>query len=83
LANIGDENTKIDKRAWSTRRDREFAETSPPVKRNRMVLKYSTPTANRIILRGIDERKDSVYVVLDRVNRKYALSESTLVAGQY
>jgi hypothetical protein len=83
LANIGDENTKIDKRAWSTRRDREFAETSPPVKRNRMILKYSTPTNNRIILRGIDERKDSVLVVLDRINRKYALSESTLVAGQY
>ncbi|KAA5542999.1 hypothetical protein [Adhaeribacter rhizoryzae] len=83
LANIGDENTKIDKRAWSTRRNREFAEPDRPVKRNRMVLKYSTPTASRIILRGIDERKDSVLVVLDKVDREYTLSESTLVAGQY
>lgn len=83
LANIGDENTKIDKRAWSTRRDREFAEAPRPVKRNRMILKYSTTDGNRIILRGIDEKKDSIYVVLDKTNRKYALTESTLVAGQY
>ncbi|WP_460672237.1 hypothetical protein [Larkinella ripae] len=47
-----------------------------PVKRNRMM-------GSRGILSGIDERKDSIRVVLDRVNRTYALSKSTLQAGTY
>ncbi|GAB3327127.1 hypothetical protein GCM10027299_27260 [Larkinella ripae] len=38
---------------------------------------------SRGILSGIDERKDSIRVVLDRVNRTYALSKSTLQAGTY
>jgi hypothetical protein len=36
-----------------------------------------------VVLWGIDERRDSLYVVLDRVDRKYALSKSTLEAGKY
>lgn len=80
---IGDEKTKIDPHAWSTRRDREFAEKRPEPKRNRMVLNYSTTDGSRVILTGINERKDSIYVVLDRYNRKYALPASTLSAGKY
>ncbi|WP_369804104.1 hypothetical protein [Siphonobacter sp. SORGH_AS_0500] len=52
--------------------------------RKRMILHYSAINGgNRVILKGIDENKDSIQVVLDRVNRKYALSESTLKAGKY
>lgn len=36
---------------------------------------YERPTAERIILYGLDEHKDSIYVVLDRVNKKYPLNE--------
>ncbi len=83
LANIGDENLKIDKRAASTRRDREFAAAPKNEKRNRMILKYSTTDGSRVILTGTDDRKNSVYIVLDKVNKQYALSESTLEAGKY
>jgi|GEM_PF-3158373 len=72
-----------DFKAASTRRDREFAEAPKNEKRNRMILNYETKDGSRVILRGINESKDSVYVVLDRVNRQYALSESTLQAGKY
>lgn len=80
---IGSELTQIDKRAASTRRDREFAEAPKSEKRNRMVLKYETQDGSHIILSGVNENKDSIYVVLDRVNRKYALSQSSLQAGKY
>jgi hypothetical protein len=81
--NIGNEVTMIDPRAASTRRDREFAKSPRYDKRNRMVLHYQTTDGSRVILRGVDERRDSIYVVLDRVDRKYALSKSTLEAGKY
>ena len=80
---IGDENKMIDKAAWSTRRDREFAEKPREVKRHRMVLKYDTTDGSRVILSGINERKDSIYVVLDRYDRQYLLPKSTLSAGKY
>ncbi|WP_229310990.1 hypothetical protein [Larkinella soli] len=83
LARIGSEVTRIDPRGYTTRRERGIAEETRPVKRNRMILKYSTTDGSRVILTGVDERKDSIYVVLDRVNRKYALSESSLQAGKY
>lgn len=80
---IGDENKMIDKAAWSTRRDREFAEKPKEVKRHRMVLKYDTTDGSRVILSGINESKDSIYVVLDRYDRQYILPKSTLNAGKY
>jgi len=83
-AHIGPEVTKIDPRAASARRDREYAEaTGKKEKRNRMILKYDTTDGNRVILSGINENKDSVYIVLDRINRNYALTESSLQAGKY
>jgi hypothetical protein len=80
---IGDEKAMIDPRASSTRRDREFAQKAREPKRNRMVLKYDTTNGSRVILSGINERKDSIYVVLDRYDRKYVLPKSTLSAGKY
>ena len=83
LARIGDENKLIDPRGQSARRDREFAAKPRRDKRNRMILTYSTTDGSRVILKGIDERKDSIYVVLDRVERPYVLAKSTLNAGKY
>jgi hypothetical protein len=80
---IGNENKMIDSRAWSTRRDREFAEKGPEPKRNRMILKYRTNDGSEVVLSGINEHKDSIYVVLDRYNRKYILPQSALSAGKY
>jgi hypothetical protein len=78
-----DEKKMIDPHAWSTRRDREFAQKGPELKRNRMILKYGTVDGSRVILSGVNERKDSIYVVLDRYDRKYILPQSTLSAGKY
>ena len=83
LVNIGDEVSKIDPRAASTRRDREFAEAPGNEKRNRMILSYQTTDGNRVVLRGIDQNKDSLYVVLDRVSKNYVLPKSSLDAGKY
>jgi hypothetical protein len=38
-------------------------------------LHYSRPTADRVILWGTNEFKDSIYVVLDRAHQKYPLAE--------
>lgn len=83
LQHIGDEKKMIDPRAWSTRRDREFAAKTKEPKRSRMILQYQTTNGDRVVLSGINETKDSIYVVLDRYNKKYTLPASTLVAGKY
>jgi len=81
---IGPEDPKINPLARSTRRTKGIEAESRPAKRNRMVLTYAAQDGGvRVILKGIDEKKDSIYVVLDRVQRPYALSESTLKAGSY
>ncbi|GAB2603531.1 hypothetical protein [Spirosoma areae] len=84
LAIIGPEDPKIDPIARSVRRTKGIKAESKPTKRNRMILRYTAlDGGNQVILRGINEQKDSIYVVLDRYDRKYALSESTLKAGTY
>lgn len=83
LARIGDENKMIDPIAYSARRDKEFAARPRRDKRNRMILNYTTRDGSRVILKGINEKKDSIYVVLDRVERPYVLAKSTLNAGKY
>lgn len=83
LARIGDENKMIDPIAYSARRDKEFAAKPRRDKRNRMILNYTTQDGSRVILSGINENKDSIYVVLDRVKRPYVLAKSTLNAGKY
>jgi hypothetical protein len=83
LAHIGKEVDKIDPRAASTRRDREYA-AAKWEKRNRMILRYDTSdNGNRVILSGVNEKNDSVYIVLDRIDRNFVLTESSLQAGKY
>lgn len=84
LAIIGPEDPKIDPIARSTRRTKGIKAESKPTKRNRMILAYTAlDNGNQVILRGINEKKDSIYVVLNRYDRHYALSKSTLNAGTY
>ncbi|ARK11286.1 hypothetical protein A6C57_13705 [Fibrella sp. ES10-3-2-2] len=82
-ANIGDEFTKVHPLVQTTRRKRGLIEVSKPTERKRMVLRYQTTDGSRVVLTGINEKKDSIYVVLDRIVRPYALTESTLKAGRY
>ncbi len=84
LAIIGPEDSKIDPIARSTRRTKGIIAESKPAKRNRMILSYTAlDKGNQVILQGINEHKDSIYVVLNRYNRPYAISKSTLNAGTY
>jgi hypothetical protein len=39
------------------------------------ILHYTRPQANRIVLSGLNEFRDSIYVVLDKSNKKYPLVE--------
>jgi hypothetical protein len=73
----------IDKTVWTARRDREFAAAPKNEKRNRMILQYETTDGAHVILKGTDEHKDSLYIVLDRINRPYQVKPSTLDAGKY
>lgn len=84
VAHIGNEVDKINPRAASARREHEFATAPKNELRNRMLLHYhDIQDGARIILTGIDENNDSLYVVLERIDRKYALKESNLQAGKY
>jgi hypothetical protein len=40
-----------------------------------LVLHYSRPNDSTLVLQGIDENKDSVFVTLQRINKKYLLEE--------
>ena len=83
-ANIPDEITRIDANGLSTRRAKGIPEEQKEkVKRNRMILKYSTTDGKHIILTGVTDKRDSLYIVLDRSNRKPILTESKLQAGKY
>lgn len=84
LAIIGPEDPKINPIARSTRRTNGIKAESRPIPRQRMILKYDvTDNGNRVILSGINEHKDSIQVTLDRYDKKYLLSKSTLNAGSY
>jgi hypothetical protein len=83
-AHIRDENTAIDNIALSSRRTKGIAdELKDKRKRNQMILNYSTTDGSHIVLTGVNEHKDSIYVVLDKVNRQYVLKDSKLQAGKY
>ncbi|OOQ56791.1 hypothetical protein [Mucilaginibacter pedocola] len=85
LANIGDEDAKINAVARSNRRTKGIAsELKDKRKRNHMVLQYTANAdGSQVVLTGKDEKKNDVYIVLNRVNRKYLLQDSKLVAGEY
>jgi hypothetical protein len=82
---IGDEDAKIDALARSTRRTKGIKSEADREdgKRKHMVLRYQTDDGSRVVLTGVNEANDSIRVVLDRVQRNYALSTSTLNAGTY
>ncbi len=83
-ANIPDEITRIDARGLSTRRAKGIPEEQKEkVKRNRMILQYQTADGKHIILTGITDKRDSLYIVLDKSTRKPLLTESKLQAGKY
>ncbi|KAA5543013.1 DoxX family protein [Adhaeribacter rhizoryzae] len=42
----------------------------------KLVLQYQQPTANQIILSGLNEQQDSVYIVLEKQPKKYLLEEA-------
>ena len=67
----------------STRRTRAYAKKSPKDKlRDHMVLKYTAlNNGERVILSGLNENSDSLYVVLDREKKNYAIPTIKLVAG--
>ncbi|MET0571277.1 MAG: hypothetical protein ABWZ79_07600, partial [Pedobacter agri] len=44
--------------------------------RTKLVWHYSQPSESKFIIWGLDEKKDSIYVVLDRIDRNYALEIS-------
>jgi len=44
---------------------------------DRWQLVYDRPDSSHIILSGLNPRRDSVYVVLDRIDKKYLLEEAT------
>ena len=71
--------------AQSTRRTRAYTKEVPLDKmRDRMVLHYEvTNDGAKVVLSGLNERADSIYVELQKVNKKYLLPESSLVGGKY
>ena len=74
LASIGDETLEINPLAYSMGRVRKYPAEQRPDKHNHLVLAYTATSGGcHVVLRGIDEYKDSPYVVLDWVDRKYTL----------
>jgi hypothetical protein len=55
---------------------------NPYYKNERLVFQYERPTPSRIILSGIDQDHDSVYAVLDRINKKYLIEEAAKTGRQ-
>ncbi|XHR97190.1 hypothetical protein ACFJIV_11370 [Mucilaginibacter sp. UC70_90] len=45
-------------------------------KADQFTLHYTKPENGTIILTGVDHNKDSVYVQLDKINKKYLLHEA-------
>jgi hypothetical protein len=83
-ARLGDEDARVEDIARSARRTRGIpAEKAREVNRKKMILHYETADGKRVTLRGVNENNDSIYVVLDRADRQYSLSKSSLDAGKY
>jgi membrane-anchored protein YejM (alkaline phosphatase superfamily) len=47
---------------------------NPHYKGEKLELKYSRPDTATILLTGINQHKDSIYVVLNKLNKKYPLT---------
>jgi len=59
------------------------AERAMETVRKSMTLHYSSVDGKEVILSGVNENRDSVYMILHRIDKKYALKSSTLNAGKY
>ena len=46
------------------------------------ILHYSRPNAEQLILTGMNEKRDSIYVVLSKINKKYLLNEAANGRGK-
>ncbi|KGE12716.1 hypothetical protein [Sphingobacterium deserti] len=86
-ARLGDEAGYVHPRARTARRLREFAKADQMAEkeiRQRFILSYKIEDdENRVVLTGIDENRDSLYVVLHKVRKDYKISPGKLDAGQY
>ncbi|QNL52641.1 hypothetical protein H8S90_21940 [Olivibacter sp. SDN3] len=81
---IGEELNFIDHRGATARRTRDFAQKPRPVIRKKMILRYdANEDGSQVILEGLNENRDSIKVVLERRERNYILTRSTLDAGKY
>jgi len=56
---------------------------NPKHRDQKQTLHYERPSDSRLILSGLNEFNDSIYVVLDKSNRKYPLYESRQQASIY
>ena len=74
-------------RARTTRRIRSIEQgrkEAAKAIRERFVVNYQVfDDGQRVILSGIDENRDSLYVVLDKVDKDFKLTPGKLVPGQY
>ncbi|POY38969.1 hypothetical protein C3K47_00250 [Solitalea longa] len=52
-------------------------------KGEKLVLHYTRPSDSRIILSGVNDKKDSIYVVLDRVEKRYPIVEGRRYAQTF
>lgn len=84
LAVIGDELYKINPKAMSTTRIREYQTGDKFKNRRKMILQYQIIDGGKqVILSGTNESRDSVYIVLNRTDRTYLLAPGRLDAGVY
>lgn len=74
-------------KARTTRRIREFAKSDELAQkeiRKRFMVHYTViDDGNRVVLEGVDENKDKLYVVLDKAAKDYNVAPGKLVTGQY
>jgi len=49
---------------------------NPHYKNDSLVLNYQRQDSSRIILSGINQQKDSIYIVLDKIKKKYLVKEA-------
>ncbi len=47
-----------------------------------LTLQFTRPSVNQIVLSGVNERKDSIYVVLNKIPKKYLLIEASEGRGK-
>ena len=83
--NMVSEINAIPEAGRSTRRTRAYTRKVPLDKmRDRMVLHYQADQSGQnVLLKGVNENNDSIYVELERLEKKYLLPESILVGGKY